>query len=118
MKAEKPALGISRSNSWHDAMVYNVDCECSDPDHSITAWIEVSQDPDIDDVEVTFYVQTDLQGWRKFHQRLADAWRVIWGGNSVRHHSLLLRRQAALNFTTAVNQAIEDLENGNIKPDS
>lgn len=118
MQPETPALGISRSDSWDDAMVYNVECSCTDPDHSIVSWIEIGQDPDINEIDVTFYVQTDFRGWRKLHQRIAEAWRVLVGGRSVRHHSLLLKKQAALNFSAAVNQSIEDLENGNTQPDS
>lgn len=110
MKAERPALGISRSSVYDDAVVYHVECSCTDPDHAVDAWVEISNDEDIPEVEVTFYIQTNFYGWRKFHQRLADAWRVLWGGSSERHHSLLLNKQAACNFAAAIEASIEDLE--------
>lgn len=114
MKAERPALGISRSMSYPDAQVYHVDCECTDPDHAVNVWIEVSTQEDMHcEVEVTFYVQTSLAGWRRLPQRIAEAWRVLRNADSERYHSLLLNKQAALNLGGAIEASIEDLENAN-----
>lgn len=117
MKAERPALGISRSESWSDAQVYNVDCSCTDPDHSLTVWIEVSQEELIPEVEVTFYVKTNFKRWHNFRERIKLAWGVLFGDGYEQHHSLLLKKQAAYNFAAALEAAIEDIENGNSQPD-
>lgn len=112
MKPEKPALGISRSNTWPVAQVYHVECSCTDPDHAVDAWIEIGTEEDIhDEIEVTFYVRTDFQDWRSFFKRIKLAWRVLTGRGYEQQHSLLLKKQAALNFGAAIEQAIEDLEN-------
>lgn len=110
MKAQPPAMGISRSSTYPDAHVYHVECSCSDPDHAIDVWVEIGADVDIPEIEVTFYAKTKFRHWRKLHQRVADAWRVLWGSESERCHSMLMDRQAALNFAEAIKQSIRDLE--------
>jgi len=112
MKPEKPALGISKSSSWGDAAAFTVECSCTDPDHAVGLWIEVSTEEDIhDEIEVTFYARTTLKFWRGFRERLSDAWAILRGAESVRSHSMLLKKQAALNLSAAIVTTIEELEN-------
>ncbi len=118
MKAERPALGISRSESWRDAEVYHVDCSCTDPDHALDMWIEVSTDKDLPEVEVTFYVKTNFRYWWNFWERAKLAASVLFGNGYEQHHSLLLKKQAAYNFAAALEASIEDLENANSQSDS
>lgn len=118
---EQPAVGISKQPGWgwDDAHVYNIECSCSDPDHSVQTWIEISTDDDFhNEIEVTFYVTTDYSGWRNFRERVSESWKVLWSGNSQRHHSLLLTKQSALNFAGAINKSIEDLDAKNSQPDA
>ncbi|SRR6056297_4354830 len=121
MKPEKPALGISRSNEWEDAMVYHVECECSDPDHAVVTWIEIGNDPEIhNEVEVTFYVQTNFSMFSLRHiwSRIKIAVGVLFGRGYQQHHSLILKKQAALNFGAAIEQTIQDLEDADTQSDS
>ena len=111
MQAEKPAQSISRSDRWDDSVVYNIDCECTDPDHAVTVWIEVGHDEDMPEVEVTFYVQTDFAWYEGWWERIKLAASVLWTGRSQQMHSLLLKKQGALNVAAAMEQTIEDLEN-------
>jgi len=113
MQAERPALGISRSDTWGDAEVYHVDCSCTDPDHAVDTWIEICKDPDfpeIRDVEVTFYVRTNFRRWDKIWDRLKLGFSVIFGNGYEQHHSLLLKKQAAYNFAAAIEASIEEIE--------
>jgi len=116
MKAERPALGISRSASWGDAEVYNIECSCTDSDHTLVAWIEISPDSDIPEVEVTLYVNTNFRRFRNLRERVRGAWGILFGNGHEQHHSLLLTKQAALNVAAALEQSIEDLENRNLPP--
>lgn len=118
MKAERPALGISRSDSFSDAQAYHVECSCTDPDHAVEVWIEVSSEPDFPEVEVTFYAKTNFTRWRNVRERVKVAWGVLFGDGYEQNHSLLLKKQAALNFAAALEAAIEDLENGNSQSDA
>lgn len=117
MKAERPALGISRSESWSDAQVYHVECSCTDPDHAVDVWVEVGSEPDFPEVEVTFYAKTNFRRWDNFRERVKIAWGVLFGNGYEQSHSLLLKKQAAYNFAAALEAAIEDIENGNSQPD-
>jgi hypothetical protein len=115
MKAQKPALGISLSESWGDTSVYLIDCSCTDSDHAVTAWIEIAPDEDLSEVEVTFYIKTNFRRWERVLERVKLAWGILWGKGHEQHHSLLLRKQAALNFAAAIEASIEDLENRDTK---
>lgn len=113
MTPEKPALGISRSESYaSDYKVYHVECACTDPDHAVVCWIEVGKDPDLhDEVEVTFYVKTNFPHWWNFWERIKIAFGVLFSNGYEQHHSLILKKQSALNFGAAIEATIEDLEN-------
>jgi len=110
MKAEKPAQSISRVERFNDAVVYNIDCECTSTDHAVQAWIEIGHDEDLPDVEVTFYVQTDFAWYEGWWERIKLASAVLWKGYSQQEHSLILKKQGALNVAAALEQTIEDLE--------
>lgn len=118
LKAEKPAKGISRGSTFSDAITYHVECSCTDPDHAVDAWIEISSEQDIhDEVEVTFYVKTNFDHYRNVWERMKLGLRVMFGKVYQQQHSLLLTKQAALNFGAAIEQTIEDLENANTRSD-
>jgi hypothetical protein len=110
MKSETPAIGIMKTNVWDDAHAYNIQCSCSDVDHAVDAWIEVDHDKDIEEITVTFYVTTTYQGWKGLWERIKDATDMLCGKSDTRSHSLLLTKQAGLNFSDAIKQSIEDLD--------
>ena len=110
MKAERPAMGISRSESWNDTDVYLVECSCTDPDHAVTTWIEIRPEEDIPEIEVNFYVKTNFRRWDKIGERLKLIWGIIRGDGVEQYHSLLLKEQAALNFAAAIEASLEDLK--------
>ena len=114
MKAQRPALGISLSESWGDTHVYHVECSCTSSDHAVTAWIEVQPDEDVPEVEVTFYITTNFRRWEGIFERVKLAWRILLGKGHEQHHSLLLNQQAALNFSAAIEASIKDLESRDI----
>ena len=50
MKPEKPAWGISKQSDYGDSIWYQVQCECTDPDHCHV--VEVEADLKVRDVAV------------------------------------------------------------------
>lgn len=110
MKAQQPARGISIDHEFGDARVFNVECDCSDDDHSIKMWIEVNRDPDIPDVEVTFYVTTWTAWFNNWQERLTAVWDILINGVHKQQHSMLLNKQTALNFAEAIKSTVEVLD--------
>lgn len=111
MKAQKPAQGISLEKDWGDARVFNVECDCSSDDHAVKMWIEVQRDADIPDVEVSFYVTTwTREFWNNWPARLRAVWDILVHGVHKQEHHMLLNRQSALNFATAITDTVKQLD--------
>lgn len=111
LKAQTPAQGISLEKDWGDARVFNVECDCSSDDHAVKMWIEVQRDQDIPDVEVSFYVTTwTREFWKDWPSRLRAVWDILVHGVHKQEHHMLLNRQAALNFATAITNTVKQLD--------
>lgn len=110
MKAQKPAQGISIEKDWGDAKVFNVECDCSSDDHAVKMWIEVQRDPDIPDVEVSFYVTTWTPVWSGWNQRLKAVYEILFKGVHRQEHHMLLNKQSAINFAEAIKNTVKELE--------
>ena len=74
MKPQTPATGIMLDRNWGDARSYTIACECGGRDHYPQMWIEVGseEDADLQNVTVTFYVETASPWYR------LSRWRQIW----------------------------------------
>jgi len=107
MDTQTPAQGISIDNEYDEAKVFNVECECTADDHAVKMWIELDRDAPY--VTVTFYADfwTPVSGW---WQRVKIAWNVMVHGVHRQEHDLMLRKQAALNFASAITQSVKELE--------
>lgn len=109
MKAQKPAQGISIDSDFGNARVFNVECDCTADDHAIKMWIEVNQDPDIPDVELTFYVNTWTPFFESWRERLRAIWDIAINGVHKQQHSMLLNQQSALNLAEAIRTTVRDM---------
>lgn len=110
MKAQKPAKGISLNESYGDGSTFLIQCECTDPDHSINCWIEVKRDCDMDVVSVEHYVTVSHGYHGRLIDRLKAAFEILFSGESKRQATLLLDEQAATNFVSAINGTIKSLK--------
>lgn len=110
MKAQTPAEGISLDNDWGDAKTFNVECDCTSDDHAVKMWIEVQRDADIPDVEVSFYVTTWTPVWKGWLQRLQAVYDILFKGVHKQEHHMLLNKQSALNFASAIESTVKELE--------
>lgn len=114
MKAQVPAHGISLEKDFGNAKVFNVECDCSSDDHAVKMWIEVQRDPEVPDVEVSFYVTTWTRAfWKAWPARLRAIWDIVVHGVHKQEHHMILNRQAALNLAHTIESVIQELEQGN-----
>lgn len=111
MKAEVPAIGISKIADFKDSVCYRIDCDCTSHDHSVDTWIEVDQPyDDCDMVSVRFFINTYTHPFSDgFWQRVKNAYKVLMGVDE-QQHEILLKPQAAKNWTAAVNSTIATIE--------
>jgi hypothetical protein len=109
-KAQQPAEGISLTGDYGDAKNFRVDCDCGSDDHSAHMWIEVAKDPDIPDVEVSFYVTTWTPLWKGWGTRLRAVYEILFKGVHKQEHHMLLRKQSAINFAHAILDTVKEME--------
>lgn len=110
-QAQTPAVGISIDKDFGDAKIFNVECDCSADDHAVKMWIEVQRDKDIPDVEISFYVTTwTREFWKDWPARLRAVWDILVKGVHKQEHHMLLGKQSAINFATAILDTVKDLE--------
>jgi hypothetical protein len=108
MKHEIPAKGITLTGKWPDAVAYRVECECSDPDHAAVVWMEVNGDPEIKNVDLSFYVNTTTPFWSM--SRWQAIWNLLTHGHHQGQHTLLLDSQSAINLAAAIQDTVKKLE--------
>ena len=112
IKAQTPASGISESSSLDNAKIYHIECDCTCEDHAVDTWIEVDAETDFG-VNITFYVKT----WTPYSlstdgmwKRIKKAYNILVKGVDIQEHGIVLKEQAALNWVTAVQNAIADIQ--------
>lgn len=112
MQAQEPAQGICKVQDWGDARLYHVECDCTCEDHVVQTWVEAEAEPDFG-VCVTFYVKT----WTPasiasggLWQRIKKAANILFKGVDTQEHDIILKEQAALNWISAVENAMNDFK--------
>jgi hypothetical protein len=111
LKPQAPAEGIlKRGNDFNGDVDLLIACSCTDDGHSLPVTIEIDQDELVPEVQVIFYVSTTYPNWHKFFHRLKDAFGIVCGKPLTRQHSILLTKQAAINFAAALVKSAEELD--------
>lgn len=105
-----PQRNIMKTGEWSDADAYRVACECHDPDHDLSVWIEVEPDSDVNQVTLTFYKELTTPIWDRGFNRLREACRVLFLGHSRYSASIMLDRKVAENLLHAVQSSIDRLD--------
>ncbi len=106
MNSQQPAKGIMLLSEYDNARIYQIECECTDPDHGHTLWIE--HDDELDSVSVTVYTTNTTPLWST--SRWKTIWELLTKGYVKREVTLLLDKQKALNYADALKNAIKDLD--------
>lgn len=106
MKAQKPAEGISLQKDYGDAVSYLVECNCTDPDHAHTIWVE--HEKDMDYVTVTVYTKATTPFWS------VSRWKTIWSlltkGYVEYETGIYLTEQQAINYSAALADAVKGVK--------
>jgi hypothetical protein len=104
MKTQLPAEGILKRNDWGDAVSYQVVCQCFDPEHDHSVWIE-AEDKDITITTCT----TQKSKWWKL-----DRWHLIWTlltkGYIEYEANIIMSEQQALNYAETLKHAIKNVK--------
>jgi len=113
LKAEKPATGVTILDKFdftgdgddkNMALHCRISCSCSNSDHDVDCWIEVTEN---DGTEVMFYANTAIIDDYSFFARLKAAWQVLRKGSVHESAELLLSRQSALNLATLLKDTLK-----------
>lgn len=113
-KSQTPAQGIMLQYEYNNSKNFKVECDCSSDDHAVYMWIEVGEEPDVPDVEVSFYVNTWTPilegGWLG---RFKAAFDILFKGVHKQQHHMLLNKQSAINFADAIKNTVKEMEKKN-----
>lgn len=107
LKEEQPAQGISVEKIFDDAIIYNVTCDCGVPEHSVKMWIEAKADSEIENISVSFYVDTYSPYFNSLWDRIKYTFKLLIFGQFKVEHCFLLNKQSALNFSSAIHNQIQ-----------
>ena len=111
LNPQTPAEGILTTGIWDDAHSFRIGCECTDSEHDVDAWLEVNRDADLPGVELVFYVNTWTPYFANWGERLQAVYNILFKGVHRQQHTLLLKKQAALNVANAIKTTVERLSN-------
>ena len=103
MKAQTPAQGILKINDWGKAKMYKAVCACGDDDCSHVIDIEADHE-----VNVTIYTRTRTNFWSK--TRWSHIWSLLTQGHADFETTVVLDKQAALNYADVLKSAVRDVE--------
>ena len=114
MKPQKPAQGIMLNRNWGTARTYTIACECGELDHFPQMWIDIGDesDADLQNVTVTFYVET-ASPWYSVN-RWRQIWQILTRGYVKQEHALILSKQAALNLSTVIRNSVAEMQQVNV----
>lgn len=99
MKPNEPAVGVAKLTDYEDYVGYRVECECTDPDHAIYAYVE--KEPDMNAVTLTHYVTAETP-ITNFWGRIKMATQILFTGRVKYEASAILQEEAATNYAYAI----------------
>jgi hypothetical protein len=105
----KPLHNIMTTGEWDDAQSYRIACDCHDPDHDLSVWIEVENDSETRDVTLTFYKELYTPVWRSGFNRFREALRILFTGTTRVEGTIVLKQSVAQDFLNIVQQSIDQL---------
>lgn len=104
MSSETPAKGILKRNEWGDSHAYQVVCECGDPDHDHSVWVEA----DDTGVSVIVYTTNTSTFWSK--NRWRQIWELLTKGYVKQEVSIIMDEQQALNYANMLTSSVDHVK--------
>jgi hypothetical protein len=111
MEIQNPAYGIMQTGNYEDAKTFLIACDCGDIQHGVYSHIEVETENDNRSINLNFFVNMFIPYSDSFIDRIKTAWKVLTTGTFSMEHTLILKKQTAINLCSAINESIKDLEN-------
>lgn len=102
MKPEIPANGILKRGDWGDSKCYQIICDCFQPDHDHTVWVEADETG----VNVSIYTTQKTNWWSK--TRWYHIWSLLTKGYIETEIVTCFTEQHALNYAETLKSAIKD----------
>lgn len=104
MNTQSPATGILQRSNYGKSKSYQVVCECMDPGHDHTIFVEA----DDANVTVTVYTTAKTKWWEM------NRWKTIWAlltkGYVEYEADIIMNEQQALNYAGALKSAINEVK--------
>jgi hypothetical protein len=104
MEPQKPAEGILKTTEWGDSKWYHIRCECGSDDCSH----ELNVEADAVEVQVHIYAKNYTKWWEK--NRWQQIWQILTRGYSDMQTTIVLKEQVAINYATALTNAVDDVK--------
>jgi len=103
LKAQEPAKGVLKVNSWGSSVMYKVVCQCGGDECTHTIDIEAD-----DAVTVSIYTLTSTNFWTM--KRWTHIWQLLTKGYTKFETSIIMDKQVALNYASVLQSAVKDVE--------
>lgn len=133
MESQQPAEGIMITKDFQDAKFFKLACSCGNPDDEVAFIVELDETGEI---ILTTYTTPKTEWWKDPFNRLKSKWpgelwirqllnklahriRVTWDvwtkGYVKYSQTTILSQQQAVNYASAIINAIEELNNIKVK---
>lgn len=133
MESQQPAEGIMITKSFQDAKFFKLVCSCGDPDDEVAFTVELDETGEI---ILTTYTTPKTEWWNdpfnglngkwpgelwiqqllnKLAHRIRVTWDVWTKGHVKYSQTTILSEQQAVNYASAIINAIEELNNIKVK---
>ena len=111
LEPQTPAEGILKKNDWGDAKMYQVVCDCGQPDHEHNLWVEADETG----ISVNIYVTVKSPWWSM--NRFKQIWSLVSKGYLQHETVLTMNQQSALNYAETLKSAVKDVKEFRSKSD-
>jgi hypothetical protein len=111
LEPQTPAEGILKKNDWGDAKMYQVVCDCGQPDHEHNLWVEADETG----VSVNIYVTAKSPWWSM--TRFKQIWSLVSKGYLQHETVITMNEQSAINYAEILKSAVKDVKEFRSKSD-
>lgn len=103
-------MQIMQTGDYPDAKAFRVACDCGDESHDIDVWVEVEKKHEYPEITVSFYVHTVTPFYKDGFSRIKTAWDVLTKGHHKSEHVLIMRKEGAESFATALLKSVKSFK--------
>ena len=105
---QTPAEGIAsiKADGWGGTAgaIYEIFCDCTDPDHTVRMQIEKDEFCTC----LEFWVKVNTPYFQKYWNRFGVMWKLFWYGYVELEMSVILKDQQIVNMADVLLKAVKD----------